>query len=189
METAGLPARELVVAPGARTPVTQAPPVESQMTPAGVAQASPAAPANSRFWPWLSLVLACGWALTMAGWWWRTRSRHTNRIVASSTPQLSRARRELKQACGGDDAVAARRALLGWGSALLAPQRIANLRELCDRLGDDLRGEVDGLNQSLYAGDENAWQGGPLWALCLQLEKQNRSEKRETASELQPLNP
>jgi hypothetical protein len=188
METARLPARKLVVAPGAGTGVTQALPDESQLVPAGVAQASLATPANSHFWPWLSLVLACGWALTMA-WWWRTRSRPTNTIEASSTVHLSRARRELKQACGGDDAAAARRALLDWGSALLAPQRIANLRELCDRLGEDLRREVDALNQSLYAGDEHAWQGGSLWALCQQLDKINRSDKRETASELQPLNP
>jgi hypothetical protein len=107
----------------------------------------------------------------------------------SAAPLLSRARHDLQRACGDNDAVAARRALLNWGRALLAPRQIANLRELCDRFGDDLRHEIEALDRSLYAADEHPWQGQSLWALCSQLEKQEAGAAREARSELLPLNP
>ena len=143
-----------------------------------------------RFWVWMSLFLGCGWALSAAWWWSRERSRRQGAgRKASPGPLLSHARRDLQRTCGDNDAVAARRALLEWGRALLAPERVANLRALCDRLGEDLRHEVEALNQSLYAPDEHPWQGQSLWALCGQLEKQQSGSRREALSELLPLNP
>jgi len=189
METARLPARELTVAPAAKTRALSAPPVESQSVATDVAQTPRATVVTSRFWPWLSLVLACGWILSLVAWWWRLRERPSGTTGSAGIAHKSLARRELKQACDENDAASARRALLKWGQTLLSPQRIANLRELCDRLGDDLRLEVEVLNQSLYAGDEGAWKGRSLWSLCLQLEKLNRAEKQDASSELQPLNP
>lgn len=190
METARLPAREISVASGsaADTPAetTAVPPVlpGDGSLPAAAVDGAP------RFWVWMSLFLGCGWALSAAWWWSRERSRRqVAGRKASPGPLLSHARRDLQRACGDNDAVAARRALLEWGRALLAPERVANLRALCDRLGEDLHHEVEALNQSLYAPDEHPWQGQSLWALCGQLEKQQAGSRREALSELLPLNP
>ena len=56
---------------------------------------------------------------------------------------LRRARRDLQQACDAADAAEARAALLAWGRALLAPRPIANLKQLCAVLGEDLEREVE----------------------------------------------
>jgi hypothetical protein len=189
METASLPARELVVAAGADNGAATETPPAPQLAPAPATTVATAG-TGSRFWPWLSLLLACGWALSMAYWWWsHTRAGGSSAAIDAAVPALSRAHRDLQQTCRDNDAAATRTALLDWGRALLAPRPIANLRELCDRLGDDFRLEVDALNQSLYAGHEHSWQGASLWALCQQLEKQARADSGETRSELLPLNP
>jgi hypothetical protein len=187
METASLPARELVVTagsgPSAATPLPAPPGAPAE------AATTPAAAASTRFWPWLSLFLALGWASSLGYWWLRMRPGRSSAIVIDSAPDLSRARRDLHQACDANDASVARTALLAWGQALLAPQPVANLRQLGDRLGDELRLEVDALNQSLYAAAEHSWQGASLRALCQRLEKQARGDRAEAAAALQPLNP
>ncbi len=137
----------------------------------------------------MSLCLACGWALS-AGYWW-LRSRRSERSVTAVTKPsgLRQAQRQLQQTCANNDAVAVRAALLAWGRALLAPRRIANLHQLTDLLGDELRLEVEALNQSLYAGSGAAWQGQSLWPLCQRLQKHAQTPDPAATSELATLNP
>jgi BatD DUF11 like domain len=192
LETATLPARELMVAPGVQTtPAATLPP-----TAAAVAQSAPleVAPGTSRFWVWLSLFLACGW-LTTAVYWWLGRSRRKRSLVASSEVggnpgSLREASRVLRAACEKDDSAAARTALLTWGQALLTPRRVVNLGELVDLLGDELAQEVAALNQSRYAWQAALWQGGSLWTLCERLQRQQTGVTRSAVNEdLLPLNP
>ena len=188
METASLPERKLVVAGAAPlNPLETA--TTSALTPQDIGGALPAAAPGSRFWPWLSLFLGLGWLSTLAyGWSRRQRGQQTSTAEGAS-PDLAHARTELQQACREDNAVAARAALLNWGRALLAPRQVANLRELGEQLGADLQLEVDALNRSLYAGEQQDWQGQSLWSLCQQLEKTARAERHDASSTLLPLNP
>ena len=186
LETATLPARELVVAPAAVSGLDPQPTSEPSLAvPVPVDQAE--APA-SRFWVWLSLFLACGWAASLAWWWYRSgRSAHS--FESTSNPVgLRTANRELQRACERNDAVAARAALLPWGRALLAPRPVANLNALVRVLGDEFRAEVDALNQSLYSAEGNQWQGQALWSVC-SAQQPGRTGNHATTEGLLPLNP
>ncbi|MCP4471881.1 MAG: protein BatD [Gammaproteobacteria bacterium] len=185
METATIPARELQVAAAAASATA----TETSIAPPPVSAPAAQAVAGNRFWLWMSLCLACGWALS-AGYWW-LRSRRSGRSVTAVTVPSSprQAQRQLQQTCANNDAVAVRAALLAWGRALLAPRRIANLHQLIDLLGDELRLEVEALNQSLYAGSGAVWQGQSLWLLCQRLQKHAQSADSSATSDLLPLNP
>jgi hypothetical protein len=186
-EVALLPAREILVQPAPGAADTAAPPPE--VAASGGETAAPAPPATERsLWPWLSLVLATGWALSLLYWWFRSRRARLIPVAATEVVSLRRARRDLQQACDADDATAARAALLAWGRALLAPRPIANLQQLCAVLGEDLQREVEDLNRSRYARSQHAWQGASLWRLCRRLEA-GQARDRGQALELLPLNP
>jgi len=184
METAMIPARELQVA-AAVSAVTD----DKSIVPAQAPVPTVQGVAVNRFWLWVSLLLACGWALSAGYWWFASRRARSSLAAVSEPPSLHKARRRLQQACADNDAVAARAALLDWGRALLAPRRVANLHDLSGLLGDALRLEVEALNQSLYAGGGTAWQGQSLWPLCQQLQKQAQASDPAASSELLTLNP
>ena len=188
LQTATLPARELTVAPApaaasggvAATPALDA---DAAVSPAPAASV----PAASRFWVWLSLLLACGWAASAAWWWRRSRQGAKAPVPAGETVNLRAASCELRRACERNDAAAARAALLPWGRALLAPRPVSNLNALARSLGDEFQAELGALNRSLYAGDGVEWQGRSLWDLCARL--QPARPANAASAGLQPLNP
>jgi hypothetical protein len=185
MEIATIPSRELIVNAAAGVSVPDAPVAEVQTT---VQEAAPAA-ANP-FWLWLSLALAGGWILSALYWWYQLRQPAAATVPsATEHPDLRQAGKQLQQACNDSDAISARRVLLTWGRALLAPRRISNLRQLGDVLGADLRHEIEVLNQSLYAPAGAQWRGQALWSLCQQLEKEARVQRDQRSAGLLPLNP
>lgn len=184
METTTIPARELQVA-AAASAVTDDKSIAPSQAPVPEVQVV----AGNQFWLWMSLFLACGWALSVGYWWFASQRARPSPTAVSEPSSLRKARRRLQQACADNDAVAARAALLDWGRALLAPRRVANLHELSGLLGDALRLEVEALNQSLYADGGTAWQGQSLWPLCQQLQKQAQAPDPAASSELLTLNP
>ena len=185
MEIATIPAREIIVNAAASVSVVEPPVAEAQST----VQESVSAAANS-FWLWLSLALAGGWTLSALYWWYQLR--HPATATAPSVteyPDLRHARKQLEQACNDSDAISARRVLLIWGRALLAPREISNLHQLGAALGAELRHEIEALNQSLYAPSASPWRGQALWLLCQQLEKDARVPRDQGSARLLPLNP
>ncbi len=184
VEVATIPERELLVS-AAEPAAVSVPEAEIEAVPA-VATA-PVAVSNP-FWLWLSLLLACGWGASAFYWWFRSRRAESLTPAAPEHPSLRQARSELKRTCNAADAAAARRALLAWGQALLAPRVILNLRQLCDQLGPDFADQVEILNTSLYAKSRDAWQGTELLRLCRQIE-QSHAQDPPRESGLMPLNP
>ena len=173
MEVALLPARELAVAPAAAA------------SPRGGPEAANAAAAGSaRFWPWLSLLLGCGWAASGSYWWIR---RH-RAPPAPENESLTAARRLLFDSCAANDAAAARSALLDWGRALLSPREISNLHQLGKVFGGAFMREIEALDRSLYAKEHDAWHSGELAELCRRLERQKADPSGEPADSV-PLNP
>ena len=183
MEIETIPAREIIVNAAASVSVVEPPVAEAQAT----VQESVSTAANS-FWLWLSLALACGWTLSALYWWYRLRQPATA-PSATEHPDLRQARKQLQQACNDSDAISARRVLLTWGQALLAPRRISNLHQLGAVLGADLGNEIEVLNQSLYASSASPWRGQALWLLCQQLEKDAQAQRDQGSARLLPLNP
>ncbi len=184
METAVLPARVLNVAAAAVAPV-----LPQSTLPATEESVATPPPQTSRFWLWLSLVLALGWAASAVYWWYRTRRERTSTAEFDEHPSLRQARQRLRQACGDNNPADARSALLDWGRALLAPQPVAHLQQLAQRLGVDMAGEIARLNQSLYAPAHSDWQGESLWRLCERLESRDKSTLAASGDDLLPLNP
>jgi hypothetical protein len=185
MEIATIPSRELIVNAAAGVSVVEPLVAEAQNT---VQESTPVPP--NTFWLWLSLVLAGGWTLSALYWWYRSRNPATvTPPSATEHADLRQARKQLQQACNESDAITARRMLLAWGQALLAPREINNLHQLGNALGADLRHEIEILNQSLYAPTAAQWQGQALWALCQQLEKDSVGQRNPGDAGLLPLNP
>ena len=185
MAIATIPAREIFVNAAAEASVVEPPDAAAQTT-----AADPAYAQTNPFWLWLSLVLASGWMLSTLYWWRKLRKPDmTTTPPASQHADLRRLRKQLQQACNDSDATTARRVLLSWGRALLAPREIDNLHQLGNILGADLRQEVEVLNQSLYASGAVQWQGQALWLLCQQLEKDSQAQRDQTKAQLLPLNP
>jgi hypothetical protein len=185
MEIATIPEREIIVSAAAGVSIVEPPVAEAQTT---LQESAPAA-ANP-FWLWLSLALASGWMLSALYWWYRLRApTGATKSSPGEHPDLRQARKQLQQACNDSDAISARRVLLSWGQALLAPRRISNLHQLGDTLGADLRHEIEMLNQSLYAPSAESWRGQALWSLCQQLEKDEQSQPDRDNARLLPLNP
>jgi len=185
MEIATIPEREIIVSAAAGVSIVEPPGAEAQTT---LQESAPAA-ANP-FWLWLSMALAGGWMLSALYWWYRMRvPTGATTSPPGEHPDLRQARKQLQQACNDSDAISARRVLLAWGQALLAPRRIRNLHQLGSALGADLRQEIEILNQSLYAPSAQQWRGQALWSLCQQLEKDAQSQSDCDNASLMPLNP
>ena len=155
LETATLPARELHVSAALAQTVVE--PAIAAAPAAAAGGTGNSAPGN-RFWVWLSLFLAAGWIASGAWWWLRSRRSWGTDQLQSEPPRLRSATTALQRACASNDAAAARAALLTWGQALLAPQRVANLAALAQRLGDEFAQQVEALNQSLYAPAGESWK-------------------------------
>jgi len=185
METATIPAHEIIVSAAAEAAVVE-PAIAQAPTTAPI---SAPEPANS-FWLWMSLLLACGWILNALYWWYKLRKAGTASVLpVSKHPDLRGPGKQLQQACNNCDAIAARQVLLTWGRALLAPRELNNLHQLGNALGADLRHEIEVLNQSLYAPDATKWRGRALWSLCQQLEKDSLAQRDQSNAGLSPLNP
>ena len=192
MELAIIPARDLVVGSAADTGLSGA---------TSLAETSAGAPADgevhNQFWLWMSLLLACGWALSALYWWLGRRKPGAAQTDISERHSLREASKHLRLACQDNNAATARRALLRWGQALLAPAAVENLHRLGEglgeRLGDslaaDLVVEIDTLNQSLYASGHDAWNGDRLWQLCRQIETDTDRKKSDISDLLSSLNP
>ncbi|MCP4877669.1 MAG: protein BatD [Gammaproteobacteria bacterium] len=181
METAIIPAREISVSAAVNTVVPVSPAVSE--SPAVAPQIL-----SENIWLWISLLLASGWILSVLYWWFSSRRRRQPSKSEWESPNLSVARKRLGRACDADDAVAARQALLAWGRAMFAPGEVGNLIQLANLLGSELGGEIEKLNQSLYAEAGTPWRGRDLWSLCQQFEIANASTSQASGS-LLPLNP
>jgi hypothetical protein len=188
VETATLPARELVIAAAAENGAGEPQSTTSTTASAQSADAGEAA-GSSNFWLWLSLLLACGWGASALYWWFASRRAQRTELPVNKAVSLRAAGSELRQACENNDAAAARAALLPWGQALLAPRDVVNLHALEQYLGEEFRQEIEALNQSLYAAGGASWQGQALWAQCQRLQRDESAGKSTPSEGLAPLNP
>lgn len=161
---ATIPARSVRVAAGIQDTVV---PMVGADSVATSVQSAPALWQGSRLWQVLCVMLALLWLGTLVAW---RRARTTPRPSpargndhgAAPSPPAS-----LQRACLGDDAPAARAALLAWAASAWPEQPPRSLPALAHRLVDaKLRAELVALDRSLYAHKEGPWRGEPLWRLA-----------------------
>ncbi len=135
------------------------------VTPAAVVASSQ----SDNSWRIASALLGLGWLLTVIAW---QVSRRAVDHKGESGPALqvvdfSAAKKMVRAACLGNDAHAAKEALLGWGGACWPTHPPGSLGKLAQRVSEPLRVEIIGLNQRLYSRSAvtgaAGWEGAMMW--------------------------
>ncbi len=135
------------------------------------------------YWLWVSLFLALGWLITI--FYFLTNSPAPRPVVENTEAELSLKANinKLKKACADNNAIAAKNALLAWGTLKFSVTSLGAIADCCDaRLHD----EILQLNQVLYAKDAPAWAGKKLF----QAFAENKARAKMTTTEdagLEPL--
>lgn len=207
---AQLPAREITVLPAAAgaSPRPQPPaadaktnadtrPDQSRVGPQAAPRKTDAGDAAPSlwsgavgYWPYLALLFAAAWLLTLV-LWWRGRSNRTAVVARHPDPPgpvqpVARLLADFEQACRANDAATARRALLAWAAARWPDDPPRRLEQVAHRLGPDATPLVRELDSRLYADRAQAWDGTDAWQRFAPLLK---SAARDSAAGPAPLPP
>lgn len=162
LEYAQLDDLSFVAAPGSGGP---APAAETAVATAGdpaIEAAAATTRTDAGWWPWLSGLLALGWAATIALWWRRSRDTRPDAATTRPPPDSKTASRGLRQAVRTGDPEAAARALLDWGAALWPGAPPRSLRQLAERCDPPVANGITALERTLYAAAAESWNGEEL---------------------------
>lgn len=191
-----LPAIELEVLPATDQPVAVAsPPAEQLSTPKVEEQLQAVEPltletTESGFWLWLSLILGCGWLLTLLliAKDKFTRGRDKNQQEQKEEPPSRKvAYRELQHALKSGDQARVRCALIVWGVALFPEQQPGNLEALAVVCGEPLQQQLEDFSRSLYSRESESWDSDGLLRVVEQVERERNAGKK--GDNLPPLYP
>ena len=148
-----LPSDDPALAPVQTAAVQAAAPVESP-------EAGPKS-VQSDFWRYISEGLAVVWLLTVAAWWWSSRSpsRPPEPETVPVHKQLSRCLKVARKAALADDAVGVRAALLDWGKLQWPENPPRSLGGIAARVKSPLADELGRLSGASYGPANEAWSG------------------------------
>jgi len=124
------------------------------------------------FWPWIALGFGLAWIITMILWFQHHKKGQS--IKQSSTEitdkidemSLSSAKKQLKQACEKNDAMAAKNAVLSWSRAAWQGESMVNLSLVGKRLHDStVESALANLDKCLYSDNVSCetWDGKRFW--------------------------
>ena len=197
-QVANLPARTFTVLPGkpsstaAETPPGGSSPDAATLTASANADSAPAALApgsaktSAGWWPWLSLMLGCGWCATLFLWWRSRQKNEKPKSVDAHIESLNGSIKQLKKACAENDRSAAKNWLLGWARLQWPQESPVSLTAIAHRCNPGLADALTELDRALYSSSESAWQGAKLWAL---FSDHNRSQSKKKPGQTEVLNP
>lgn len=180
MKRATLPPVTLnVAAAGGQAPQNEAvavPPVE---TPAGERLNGE----KGYFWPALAAFLAFGWLFSVI-WLLRNSAKTVTKTeTRQAKDDAGDSVKALQAACARHDAQAAKQALLVWGKSAFGAENLADLATACPT---PLAEEIRVLNEHLYAGATDTWNGQVLAKVFTAGRRQKQAEP-EAAEALEPL--
>ncbi len=135
------------------------------------------------FWMWLSVVLTCGWLITILLVLIKRKPKATETVVSSKEIKLKQTIKALKKACIDNNALAAKNALLAWGKQAYGSETISAIAPHCEAR---LRDEINLLNQFLYANHTEPWLGKKLFQTFTE-NKARKSIDNNAGDELEPL--
>lgn len=197
-EVAHLPARTLRVAAttGSNSDAAMSPSLpENEQTRLQVSSSAVSSPNEYDYtWRVVSALLGLGWLLTVIAWLVSRRAagRKGEPDAGSVTIDFSKGKREVKTACLGNHATAAKMALLAWGAVCWPTHPPISLGQLAQRVSDEaLRDEIIALNQHIYgqsaASASNQWHGNAMWQAFERELNRPKSSVSRAASTLAPL--
>lgn len=138
------------------------------------------------YWPWLSLLLAAGWLITLVALFRKKTTTGTTTIK----PALSSLRpleKEVQIHGNNNEANQTKDALLKWAKAKWPDQAINSLVDINKNVTDELTTEIEKLNTALYSSDADQWQGDTLVNAFKALHQQNSNQNHIENKPLEPL--
>lgn len=195
MAVATLPEVVLTVVAGANealaasvpAPPTLAAPPSAAQTPSVAAPALPPAASADTVLPWsLAAFMALGWLVTLV-YLWRGKAKPVpvvDEVQAARQLRLRDIVKQLRTACADNDAAAAQKALLAWGSLQFNANTLGAIANQCEAR---LRDEIILLNQTLYGRGAQTWQGKHLFQFFTENNARTKLATAKRPSELQPL--
>jgi len=197
---ATLPARILTVEGAEPAPAIEEPPVVVEpteaATPVQATNADPAAVlAATSFWQRVAEVLAVLWILTLAAWWWssRSRPRQSNEPRAPEEPPAHKQQKELlkaaRKAATAEDGAGVRTALLEWGRLQWPDSAPRSLDDLSDRVASPLAEELRSLSAASYGANGGSWNAAALASALRSISVVIRREDAVVSEPLPPLMP
>ena len=195
---ATLPARTLTVRGETILPVPVAPPVEApaersaDVTP--YAEPVTVVVADS-FWQRTAELLAVLWILTVAAWWWSSRSqpRRSREPRQPEQPPVHKRQAQLlktarKAAVAGDGA-GVRAAVLEWGALQWPDDAPRSIGDLSNRVAAPLADELRKLSSASYGPVGGEWHGEDLAKALKSVSILTPYEERVASEQLPPLMP
>ena len=151
------------------------PPPEAPVTEEPAEAGEPAATATPEetvavvtFWQRATEILAILWLLTLAAWWWSSRSG-TRKQRAPREPkepplhkQQARILKAARKAAVVGDAPTVRRSMLEWGRLTWPDNAPRSIGEVARRVEAPLSDELRGLSAVSYGKEDRDWDGTAL---------------------------
>jgi hypothetical protein len=195
---ASLPARTLTVSGETILPMPVSPPVETaadssaEVTP-------PAEPVTvvvaDSFWQRAAELLAVLWILTVAAWWWSSRSkpRRSREPREPEQPPVHKRQAQLlktaRRAAMAGDGVGVRTAMLEWGGLQWPDDAPRSIGDLSNRVAPPLADELRRLSVASYGPSGGEWSGEHLAKALKSVAILTRDEERVASEQLPPLMP
>jgi hypothetical protein len=139
---------------------------------------------ENKLWMWLSIILACGWLLTILFMLSQRKPKQPPTTDNSKEIKLKETIKALKQACTANNALDAKNALLAWGNINYDSNTLSAIASHCEAR---LRDEILLLNQNLYANQADPWQGKKLFQTFTENKARKKVAKKADDDALEPL--
>ena len=170
-KVASLPARTLTIEGAPISPVVEVEPVEAPVAEPADNAALPAAEAVvavNDFWQRGTELFALLWLLTLAGWWWSSRSapKKARETREPDAPPVHKQQKALlktaRKAATAGDSTGVRNALLEWGRLQWPNAAPRSIGEFSGRVAAPLANELRKLSAVTYSKDGGSWDGAAL---------------------------
>jgi len=170
-KVASLPARTLTIEGVPVAPVAEAQPVDEPVTEPADPVAQPASEdvvAVNNFWQRGTELFAILWLLTLAAWWWSSRSRpkKTRELRKPEAPPVHKQQVQLlktaRKAAGAGDGAGVRDAVLEWGRLQWPNNAPRSISEFSQRVEAPLADELRTLSAASYSKNGGSWDGNVL---------------------------
>ncbi len=196
METAQLPERVINVLPSSSS-VEEPADVVVDTQPQESTELSPLESStdshiqSAGYWPWIALILAMAWLLTLWAWWnaKRIKTILVEQPIVKANLSERQNLRTLREKIKLNDATQVKESLLIWGRSVWPENSPTSLNELGERCGADIHVEVSKLNQSLYGSSAEEWDGERLLQAIDNFDGVSHNDERiANETRLKPLN-
>lgn len=183
METVKIPAVTITAKAAGGAGADAQPPAVTPVKPLKNSSTVMARAEQANLWLWISVFLAAGWLLTLVYFLRRRPRLKPAEIAREKNEEAVVLIKSLKKACAGNDALAAKNALIGWGMREYKAASLGAVASCCEAR---LRDEILELNRALYSKEAGPWQGKKLLQAFSEHKARRQLGTREEHS-LEPL--